>query len=231
MWADNTLSPDISSVNQSQKIQIKGTVVDELGEPVIGASIIEKGTTNGISSNIDGNFTLNPAQNAVLQISYIGYVTQDITTDNRTSYNIILIEDTQSLNDIVVVGYGTQRKKDLSSAITIVDADSLKRAPVSDFTMALQGLSPGVEVQGNQGRPGELPTIRIRGVSSTNNTDPLYVIDGIPMSSSYINPADVESMQILKDAASSAIYGSRGANGVVIITTKSGKSGTPKIRS
>jgi len=133
------------------------------------------------------------------------------------------------LEEVVVVGYGTQRRKDVTSAIAVVNAASLKSSPVANVTNALQGISPGIEVQSNQGRPGEMPNVRIRGVSSTNNTEPLYVIDGVPMDAANVISSDVESMQVLKDAASCAIYGSRGANGVIIITTKSGKSGAPKV--
>ncbi len=197
---------------------------------IIGASIRVKGTTVGTVTDLNGDYTINATPDATLVISYVGFLTTEILVGDKTIIDVSMEEDVQKLDEVVVVGYGTQKKKDLTSAIAIVDADALSKAPVSDITSALQGLTAGVEVQGNQGRPGELPTIRIRGVGSTNNTDPLYVVDGIPMDNAYINPSDVASMQVLKDAASSAIYGSRGANGVVIITTKSGKAGTPKVR-
>jgi len=135
----------------------------------------------------------------------------------------------ESLDEVVVVGYGTQKKKDVTSAIAVVDAKQISRAPVANVTNALMGVTPGVEVTNNTGKPGEAGTIRIRGVASTNSTDPLYVVDGIPMDGTKVNSADIESIQILKDAASCAIYGARGANGVIIITTKSGQSGAPKI--
>ncbi len=220
----------VSSFAQ-QPLTVSGHVRDDAGNGLLGTEIMVEGTNIGVSAGLDGAYSINVPSNGTLRFSFIGYVPQLIPVNGRTTINVTLAEDVLTIEDVVVVGYGTQRKKDLTSAIAIIDSEAMQRAPVGDINSALQGLAAGVDVQGNDGSPGSLPTIRIRGVSSTNNTDPLYVVDGIPMSNAqFINPADVESMQVLKDAASAAIYGSRGANGVIIITTKTGKTGAPKVR-
>ena len=156
--------------------------------------------------------------------------TQEIPVAGKSNINISMSEEAIGIDEVVAIGYGTQKKKDITSAIAVVNSQDMARTPVANVVNALEGLSPGVEVQSNQGKPGTEADVRIRGVSSISGaTEPLYVIDGIPQSGAYVNSADVESIQVLKDAASSAIYGSRGANGVIIITTKSGKTGAPKV--
>lgn len=222
----------ITPTEPFQNIKISGKVTDgQTGEPLIGVNVVIEGSTTGVITDLNGNYSIAvPDKNAVLVFSFVGYVDEKVTVSGQSTIDVKLSPDIKSLEEIVVVGYGAQKKKDITSAITVVDAKALSRLPVANVTNALQGLTAGIEVQGNQGRPGEMPTVRIRGVSSTNTTDPLYVVDGVPMDNAYVNASDIESMQILKDAASSAIYGSRGANGVVIITTKSGKTGAPKIR-
>ncbi len=213
-----------------QQRRITGTVKDESGSPLPGVNIQIEGTTLGAISDGNGRYTIDvPNENAVLVFSFIGYTTIKEPVSGKNAIEITLTPTLSNLEEVVVVGYGTQKKRDVTSAIAVVDATALKKTPVANVTNALQGISPGIEVQSNQGRPGEMPNVRIRGVSSTNNTEPLYVIDGIPMGSADVVPSDIESMQILKDAASCAIYGSRGANGVIIITTKSGKVGAPKV--
>ncbi|MRR21351.1 TonB-dependent receptor [bacterium] len=226
--ADNNLKSD--SDNAQQQITVAGVVRDTDGQPLPGVAVKIDGTTIGTLTDANGKYTLAaPRPDAVLVFSFVGYAELREPVNGRSVIDITMQESTEALEEIVVVGYGTQRKKDVTSAIAVVDAQAITRAPVANVTSALVGLSPGVEVQSNQGQPGVLPTVRIRGVGSTNTTDPLYVVDGIPMDGAYVNIQDVESMQVLKDAASSAIYGSRGANGVIIITTKSGKKGAPKV--
>jgi TonB-dependent starch-binding outer membrane protein SusC len=228
----NTFGSNPSSGNATiQQFKVTGSIVSAKDvQSLPGVSVQEKGTSNGTISDIDGKYTLSvKSPNAILIFSFIGYLEEVKAVNGQSVINITLKEDIEELNEVAVIGYGTQKKKDITSAIAIVDTKNLARLPVANVANALQGLSAGIEVQGNQGRPGEMPTVRIRGVSSTNTTDPLYVIDGVPMDNAYVNSSDVESMQVLKDAASCAIYGSRGANGVIIITTKTGKSGAPKV--
>jgi TonB-linked SusC/RagA family outer membrane protein len=213
-----------------QQISITGTVKDQDGTAMPGVNIVVEGTTQGGMSDANGNFTISvPNANAVLVFSFVGYQDMKVQVAGKTKIDVIMVSSTLNLEEVVVVGYGTQKKKDITSAIAVVDVKQMAKSPVANLTTALQGVTPGVEVQGNQGTPGSMPTVRIRGVGSVNSTDPLYVVDGVPADIATINPSDVESMQVLKDAASCAIYGSRGANGVIIITTKSGKSGAPKV--
>jgi TonB-linked SusC/RagA family outer membrane protein len=227
----NAAGPDSNSGSIPQQVTVTGIIKDENGQPMPGVNIVVEGTSLGSISDITGKYTISVSNsNAVLKFSFIGYADLKVPVAGKTKLDISLEPSASELDEVIVVGYGSQKKKDVTSAIAIVDAKQLKQAPVANITNSLQGLTPGIEVQSNQGRPGELPNIRVRGVSSTSSsTEPLYVIDGIPQDNAYVNPSDVESMQILKDAASSAIYGSRGANGVILITTKSGKTGTPKV--
>jgi TonB-dependent SusC/RagA subfamily outer membrane receptor len=223
----------LSIITQQQKKQITGTVVDEAGIPVIGANIIENGTTNGTITDINGNFNLLVENDAIIHISYIGYLDQVINTTNQSRFNIVLKEDTKSLEEVVVVGYGTMRKRDLTGAISSVNSESLENRPVMSAAEALAGQVAGLQIQQISGRPGsEGLSIRVRGTSSiTQSNEPLYVVDGYPMQESafrMISPSNIESIEVLKDASSTAIYGSRGANGVVIITTKKG-AGKPSL--
>ena len=206
----------------AQNITVKGTVKDGAGETIIGASVVEKGTTNGTITDFDGNFTLNVPSNSTLQISFVGYKTQEIAVSGKTTINVTLSEDTQMLDDVVVVGYGTQKKEDLTSAISTLSPKEVLKSP-GGITDALQGSTAGVNVSGGK--------IRIRGTASiTGSTDPLWVVDGIIDASGNIpNDDEIESIQVLKDAASCAIYGVRGANGVIVVTTKKGSEGKPKI--
>ncbi len=206
----------------AQNITVKGTVKDGAGETIIGASVVEKGTTNGTITDFDGNFTLNVPSNSTLQISFVGYKTQEVAVSGKTTINVTLSEDTQMLDDVVVVGYGTQKKEDLTSAISTLSPKEVLKSP-GGITDALQGSTAGVNVSGGK--------IRIRGTASiTGSTDPLWVVDGIIDASGNIpNDDEIESIQVLKDAASCAIYGVRGANGVIVVTTKKGSEGKPKI--
>lgn len=215
----------LSSSMFAQK-KITGIVVDEKGESVIGASVSEKGTTSGTATDIDGKFSLEVKDGAVIVVSYLGFLTQEIIVNNRSDFHIIMKDNTEMLNEVVVVGYGVMRKKDLTGSLASVGAKSLKDKPVANIGEALQGQAAGVQVV-NAGAPGSNVSIRIRGLGSINNSDPLLVIDGVPtdMPLNALNQNDVETIDILKDASATAIYGSRGANGVVLITTKKGKSG------
>lgn len=227
--AANKLSPVVQE--QQQSISVTGTVVDQNGEPLMGVNVIEKGTTNGTMTDMDGRFTLSVPGNATLQISYIGYTTEEVVVNNQTKLNITLKEDSKSLDELVVVGYGVVRKADLAGSVAVLDSKSFKDQPIVQVSDALQGRVSGVQVQ-NSGVPGGTVKIRVRGSGSINRSnDPLYVIDGIVRESGLtgLNPEDIRSMQVLKDASSTAIYGSRGANGVVLITTKTGKANTREI--
>ena len=209
--------------------KVTGTIVDAAGEPIIGASVMVKGTSNGSVTDFDGNFTINNVpEDATLVFSYVGYRTQNLSARGKSNFQISLEEDKQLLDEVVVVGYGVQRKSDVTGALTRVNEEQLNNRPVSNAIEALQGKAAGVDITTSE-RPGTLGSIRIRGNRSINaSNEPLYVVDGVPLSSGGIeslNSRDIESIDILKDASSTAIYGSRGANGVVLITTKRGKEG------
>lgn len=214
---------------------VTGTVVDNTNTPIIGASIIVQGTTNGTITDLDGNFTLsNVPSKGVLQVSFIGYKSQDISVNGQKNFNIKLLEDTQTLDEVVVVGYQEVRKKDLTGSVSKANMKDLLSTPVASFDQAMGGRIAGVNVSSGEGMPGGQMNITIRGNNSlTQGNSPLYVIDGFPVedatAGSSINPSDIESIDILKDASATAIYGARGANGVVIITTKKGTVGEPKI--
>ena len=213
-----------------QKKTITGVVTDEMGEPIIGANVIEKGTTNGIITDIDGKFTLEVAPGAVVQVSYIGYNTQEVKIGNQSAFAIRLVEDTQALSEVVVVGYGVQRKVTTTGAVTKLEGDEINKMTVVNATKALQGLSPGITVVDRGGAPGsDDPEIYLRGVGTTGNAKPLVLVDGIEMSLSQIPSSEIENISVLKDAASASIYGSRAAHGVILVTTKRGKEGKVKL--
>ena len=213
----------------NEEIAITGKVTDEKGESLPGVSIILKGTQRGTVTDIEGAYSFNvPDKSAVLVFSYVGYLQKEIKVDNQTNITVQLLADNKTLEEVVVVGYGTQKKSDVTGAIASVDNVKIARAATPDAAGALQGTMPGVVVVKNVGKPGSGYNINIRGVSSIGGTNsPLFVIDGIPTTSGLndLNPADIEKIDILKDASATAIYGSRGAKGVVIVTTKRGKSG------
>ncbi|MCD8041675.1 MAG: TonB-dependent receptor [Tannerellaceae bacterium] len=211
----------------AQNVAISGNIVDVTGEPIIGASVLEKGTTNGTITDFDGNFTLNITGNVPLVISYIGMRSQEVNVQGKTIFNIVLEDDTQALEEVVVIGYGTAKRKDLTGSVASVSADVIASAPVSSAMEAITGRMAGVQISTNEGSPDAEMNIRVRGGGSiTGDNTPLFIVDGFPVESiSDIAPGDIESIDILKDASSTAIYGSRGANGVVIVTTKSGKEG------
>ncbi len=211
---------------------IKGVINDEQGETIIGASVIIKGEDTGTTSDMDGRFTLEAPEGAILVISYIGYHTQEVKVRKRSLLRVVLKEDNQLLDEVVVVGYGTVKKSDLTGAVSGVSNRQYKNQPVQRVENILQGRTPGVEVTATSGMPGASMKVRVRGTTSINkSSDPLYVIDGIISSSGLdgINPSDIQSMEILKDASSTAIYVSRGSNGVILITTKQGSEGKAQV--
>ena len=225
-----TASSDAISVVQ-QSISVRGQVVDQAGEPVIGANILEKGTTNGTITDIDGNFALNVQPNATLVISYIGYTTKEVAVNNQRTLKVTLTEDSEALEEVVVIGYGTVKKADLAGAVAVVDNKAFRDQPINDVSETLQGRLAGVQVE-SSGVPGGDVKIRVRGANSVNKSnDPLYVVDGIVRESGLegLNSDDIQAIQVLKDASSTAIYGSRGSNGVVLITTKKGRANEPQI--
>lgn len=205
--------------------------MDKNGDPIIGASILVKGTTNGTITDLDGKYNLaNVPENSTLEISYIGYKTQSLKATDKSLANITLHEDTEVLDEVVVVGYTPMRKSDFTGSLASVKANELSLSAAT-AGQALVGKVAGVQVMQTTGAPGQGVSIKVRGTNSLSaSTDPLYVIDGYPASEDvYINPDDIETIDVLKDAASAAIYGSRGASGVVLITTKRGSSGKAKI--
>jgi TonB-linked SusC/RagA family outer membrane protein len=219
-----TIAPTVAKETaQQQKKTIKGRVTDIHGESIIGANIIEKGTTNGTVTDVDGNFTLQVEENSALLVSYIGYLAQEISTAGQSSFAVTLLEDTQSLEEVVVIAYGEQKRSAFTGSAVVISSEAINRRPVSNVMSALEGISPGVQMQNTSGSPTATPSFRIRGASSiAAGRDPLIVVDGVPYESGWnnINPNDVESVTVLKDAASTAIYGARGGNGVVLVTTK-----------
>ena len=211
---------------------VKGTVSDEAGEPIIGATVKVQGTNDATVTDFNGNFSIKASSNATLNISYVGYLPQNVKVAGKSNISVSLKEDTQLLNDVVVIGYGTMKKSDISGSVATVDRDAmLKRAPVN-IGQALQGAAAGVIVTQQDGSPDGRATVRIRGIGTiTGSADPLYVVDGVQVGTdaSFLNPGDIERIEILKDASATAIYGSAGANGVVMITTKHGSVGKSNI--
>ena len=207
---------------------VKGTVIDEAGEPIIGATVKVEGSNEGAITDFDGNFSVNAASNATLNISYVGYVTQQVNVSGRSNINVTLVEDTNTLDDVVVVGYGTMKKSDISGSVATINREQMERKVPVNVAQALQGAAAGVMVTNQDGAPGTKSAIRIRGIGTINGTaQPLYVVDGVQVGNDadFVNPADIESIEVLKDASATAIYGSAGANGVIMITTKHGQKG------
>lgn len=213
-----------------QQITVQGVVKDQTGETVIGASVMEKGTTNGTITGIDGDFSLNMSPNGTLVVSFVGYKTQEVQVKGQKQLQVVLSEDAEMLDEVVVIGYGTMKKSDLTGAVSSIGNKDIKDSPVSNLGQAIQGKISGVQIV-DAGKPGDNVSIKIRGLGSINNCDPLVVIDGVPtdLGLSSLNMADVERLDVLKDASATAIYGSRGANGVVMITTKRGTEGKGKL--
>lgn len=213
------------------KVTVSGKIVDEAGEPLIGASVVVKGTNNGTITDLDGRYSVTVPAGSVLEVSYIGYLSQDVTAEKTGEMNLSLAPNSDLLSEVVVVGYGTQKKVNLSGAVSVVNGDQITSRPAPDALSALQGSMPGVQILRSSGEPGsETSGIRVRGFSSANSTNTLVLIDGVEGDLSLLNPNDIESVSVLKDAAAAAIYGARAAAGVVLVTTKSGMQSDGKAR-
>ncbi|MEG1585711.1 MAG: TonB-dependent receptor [Bacteroidales bacterium] len=219
----------LSSSLLAQDYELTGKVLDESNLPLIGANVTVKGTVNGTMTNPDGLFRLTVPKNAVLEVSYVGYITQFVKTENRKSIQIILKENTQMLDETIVIGYGSIKKSDLTGAVASVNINELQSRPTSNPAEALQGAVAGVLVQKASGEVGASVQVKIRGIKTAGNNNPLYIIDGFQGDIENVNPADIASMEILKDGAAAAIYGSRAANGVIIVNTKNGNKGETKV--
>ncbi|MBQ4210593.1 MAG: TonB-dependent receptor plug domain-containing protein, partial [Prevotella sp.] len=215
----------VSMITKAQGIL--GTVTDELGEPIIGASVVEKANPqNGAITDLDGKFTLNVTEGTPIIITYIGYSNQEVNA--RNNMTVMMKEDSETLQDVVVIGYGVQKKSVVTASIAKVSSDDLDGKTRLRAEDALKGMAAGVNVTSSSGQPGSKSMIRIRGVGTINNSEPLYIVDGMPTDQNgmeSVNPSDIESIEVLKDAASGAIYGARAANGVILVTTKKGKLG------
>ncbi|HEV7379036.1 MAG TPA: SusC/RagA family TonB-linked outer membrane protein, partial [Dyadobacter sp.] len=229
----NTAGQNNTSASLEEPIDrtINGTVQDDTGMPLPGVNIAIKGTTSGTSTDVEGRFSLTiPNNDVTLVFSFVGYNAQEIQPGSQTSLQVTLAQDTKALDEVVVVGYGTTKKSDITGAVASVKAEQITKIATVNPLQGIQGRVPGVNIVSQSGEPGAPVRVRIRGVGTINNSDPLYVVDGFQTNDiSFLAPGDIASMEILKDASATAIYGSRGANGVILISTKRGKSGTPKI--
>ena len=217
-----------SAFAQNGTLKVHGTVSCN-GEAVIGASVIVNGTTDGTVTDIDGRYALSVSPDAVLTVSAIGYSTEVVEVAGRTLIDVTLFEEALNLDDAVVVGYGVQKKVNLTGAVSSVSTEELKGKPIANVLEGLQGTTPGLVIQQGSSTPGGSPSINIRGYNTMNNNDPLVLIDGIEGSLANVNPADIEQISVLKDASSTAIYGSRASNGVLLVTTKHGKEGQVEV--
>lgn len=221
----------LSSVALAQERTVTGKVTDENGSGMPGVNVILKGTGSGTATDVDGRYSISAGSDAVVVFTFVGYQTQEVPVSGRTTLDVSMVPDVQSLSEVVITGYQVQRKADISGAVAVVNTDDLQSLVASSFAQKLAGRAPGVTVS-TSGRPGDVTNVRIRGISSFGNNDPLYVIDGVPVQDKgnlNLNPNDIESMQILKDPSTASIYGSRASNGVIVITTKQGKPGKTKL--
>jgi TonB-linked SusC/RagA family outer membrane protein len=219
-----------SAAQNSSQITVKGTVTDNRGEAIIGASVTIKGRSIGVVTDVNGNYDIQVSSDETLIFSSLGMDDMEEPINGRSSINVSMQEGAKTMDEVVVVGYGTMRKSDVTGAVASVKGDDLKKSPSANLTQALQGRAAGVTVNANSGQPGAAATVRIRGIGTLNNSDPIYVVDGIILSNiDFLNSNDIESTELLKDASAAAIYGSRGANGVIIITTKKGTQQKGKI--
>lgn len=221
---------------QQADIIIKGSVVNEQGEPLPGAVVMVHGATKGTTTQTDGKFSINVPPNSTLRVSFTGYLRKEINigNENQSNLRILLQQDKKNLNEVIVVGYGTQKKSDVTGSIVSIKEQALRDVPVANLSQALQGRGAGIDVQksGGNSKPGAKPKILIRGTRSVNAAnDPLFIVDGVPFNGDIndLNPDDVVSVEVLKDASATAIYGSRGANGVILISTRRGRMGKPVI--
>lgn len=219
----------VKSVQQQGNKKVTGTITDPKGEPIIGANVVVKGSTNGTITDIDGHFSIEVTPNAILQVSYIGYVAQDVPVGNKNNLVISIHEDTQKLDEVVVVGYGSQKKVNLTGAVEQVTSDVFEGRPTANATQMLEGVVPNLNISLSDGKPGRTADFNVRGAGSINGGSALVLIDGVEGDPSMLNPNDIESISVLKDAAASAIYGARAPFGVVLITTKNATEGKPKV--
>ena len=222
----------VSICATAQNVTVKGQVKDDAGEPLMAAAVAQVGTSNGTVTDMDGNYSITVPSNASLQFSFMGYVTQTISVNGRSVINVTLSEDEELLEEVVVIGYGVQKKSDLTGSVASVKAADLQNRPVSDAAAALQGKVSGIQVINTSGAPGQGASIRVRGYSSnaTSGLGPLLIVDGLQVDNiQYLDPEMVESMEVLKDAASAAIYGAQAGNGVILVTTKKGETGSAHI--
>ena len=225
------LSLGLSLVALAQNASVSGVVLDTAGQPIVGAFVVERGTTNGTMTGEDGTFSFRASEGAQLEITCIGYESQRVTATSARELRIVLADDAEMLEETVVIGYGVQKKSVVTASISKVDGDALNTVRASTVNDALKGKVSGVQITQASGQPGSGSQIKIRGIGTVNNSDPLYIVDGMPVDGGidYLNPTDIASVEILKDAASAAIYGARAANGVVLVTTRSGKKGQASI--
>ncbi len=207
------------------QVTVKGMITDDAHEPLIGVNVLIKNSTSGTVSEIDGSFQLEvPNPYVTLVFSYVGYSTQEVALKGQTTLEVTLSEGSQLLNEVVVVGYGTQRKSDVTGSVASVKSEDIQKIATSSVTQALQGKVAGVQVTASSGRPGDGAVVRVRGVGTFNGAAPIYVVDGVILDNmDFLNPSDIESVEVLKDASAAAIYGTRGANGVIMVTTKKGR--------
>ncbi|WP_258861660.1 TonB-dependent receptor plug domain-containing protein [Marinilabilia salmonicolor] len=219
------------SIASFAQVQVSGSVSDSQGEPIPGVTVLEKGTQNGVITDIDGNYNLSVAgQESVLVFSFVGMQTQEVTVGGQTTIDVVLSETFTDLDEVVVVGYGVQKKKLTTGANLNVSSDDLQAQNTSEPLEAIQSMSPGVNITQSSGMPGSGYKVNIRGLGTIGNSQPLYVIDGVAGGDiNNLNPADIESIDVLKDAASAAIYGARAANGVILVTTKQGRQGNIEV--
>ena len=225
-FASLILALGLSLAAWAQNATVSGVVLDDARQPIVGAFVVEQGTSNGTVTGVDGAFSFRVASGAVLEISCIGYVTQTAVATPDRIMEIVLAEDAEMLEETVVIGYGVQKKSVVTASISSVTADDLKVQSQNRVDNMLQGMTSGVQVTQNSGAPGASSTVIVRGVGSINHASPLYIVDGMPAGSiDYINPNDIERIDVLKDAASAAVYGARAADGVILVTTKSGSEG------
>ncbi|WP_343688125.1 TonB-dependent receptor [Chitinophaga sp.] len=227
----SSISPETITSSALRSIPVTGVVTDDKGQPIPGVTVLIKGTTIGTTTDVNGTWKLNvPDANAILEFSFIGYVKQEVPVNGTTNFSVKLAADVTSMSEVVVVGYGTQKKVNLTGAVTAIDGKEISAKPVGQVSAALQGVAPGVTVTTASGQPGvDQGTIRIRGVGTLNNTDPLVLVDGVQMSMNDVDANDIATYSVLKDAAAAAIYGVRAANGVILITTKRGATGKAKV--
>ncbi|MDX1699048.1 MAG: TonB-dependent receptor, partial [Melioribacteraceae bacterium] len=221
------------SIASAQEISVAGSITGEEGEPLPGVNVLEKGTSNGVVSNFDGNYNITVSDGATLVFSFLGFQSQEISVDGRREIDVILENDEEALDEVVVIGYGEVKRDQITSSISTVEGEELTKITASNAAESLQGKASGVQVLSSGGNPGASPQVLVRGITTNNGTQPLIVLDGVPLTSgqslNFLNPSDIESFQILKDASASAIYGSRASNGVILVTTKRGKEGKTTI--